>query len=338
MADQLPFKRIAVIGAGSYGTALAIHLARRGLEVSLWGRDREHMAHMQAARENEKYLPDCNFPSTLTSRSDLEATVSGADHILIAVPSHALHAILRILKPLLSPDQGIISACKGLEQGTGALVHEIIEDVLGSDCKFAVLSGPTFAKEVGRGVPAGVTIASLNPEFAALVVAAFHYGGFRAYLSSDIVGVEIGGAVKNVMAICVGCADGLGLGANTRAILITRGLAEIMRLGEALGGKRETMMGLAGLGDLVLTCTDDQSRNRRMGLALAKGLTVEEAKIEIKQVVEGVRVAPEVQRLARKLEIEMPITDQVCAVLAGESDPLEALRTLGNRPSRVEAT
>ena len=329
--------RIAVLGAGSYGTALAVHLARMHHEVALWGRNRTEIAQLAKDRENKEYLPGCKFPKNLALEPDLRAVVTDAQHLLVAVPSHAFHAVLRQIAPLLTPGQGIACAAKGLEPETGKLLHEIAEDVLGRDRKFAVISGPTFAKEVGQGLPTAVTVASRDHAFAETIAAALHGGGFRAYTSDDVIGVEVGGSVKNVLAIGVGASDGLGLGANTRAMMLTRGLAEIMRLGEALGGRRETFMGLAGFGDLVLTCTDNQSRNRRLGLAVAQGKTVDEALAEIKQVVEGVRVAPEVLRLAKRLGVEMPITEQVVRVLRGEVTPLEALRALATRPQRAEA-
>ena len=327
---------IAVLGAGSYGTALAIQLARLGNDTRLWGRDAEQMRKLDAERVNADYLAGCKFPPSLKPLADLRAAVTGADDLLIAVPSHALHAVLRTVAPMLKPEQGIACACKGLEPGTGKLMHEVIEDIVGRGRKLAVISGPTFAKEVGLGMPTAVTVASTDADYAERIVHALHGNGFRAYTSDDVIGVEVGGSVKNVLAIAVGIADGLGLGANTRAGMITRGLAEITRLGEAMGGRRETFMGLAGLGDLVLTCTDDQSRNRRMGLALAKGKSVQQALAEIRQVVEGVRVAPEVLRLARKHGVEMPISEQVVKVLAGEITPIDAVRTLATRPPRAE--
>ena len=328
---------IAVLGAGSYGTALAIQLARLGNDTRLWGRDAAQMKKLEAERVNAEYLPGCKFPPPLKPTSDLRAAVADAEDVLLAVPSHALHAVLRVVAPLLRPEQGLVSAVKGLEPETGKLVHEVVEDIVGKGRKFAVISGPTFAKEVGLGMPTAVTVASNDAEYAEKIVGALHGNGFRAYTSDDVIGVEVGGSIKNVLAIAVGIADGLGLGANTRAGVITRGLAEIMRLGEAMGGRRETFMGLAGLGDLVLTCTDDQSRNRRMGLALAKGKTVAQAVAEIRQVVEGVRVAPEVLRLARKHNVEMPISEAVVRVLAGEITPIDAVRSLATRPPRAEA-
>ena len=327
---------MSVIGAGSFGTALAAHLAQHLREVVLWGRDAEALARIDEARENTEYLPGCHLPQALRTDAGLAAALATDGPVLISVPSHALGRVLADCRPHLRADQGLVLACKGLEPESGRLPHEVADAVLGPGRRLAVLSGPTFAREVGQGLPTAVAIASPDEDFAAAVVGAFHYGAFRAYWNDDIVGVEVGGAVKNVIAIATGMADGLGLGANTRTALITRGLAEIMRLAEALGGSRETLMGLAGMGDLVLTCTDDQSRNRRMGKALAAGQSPAEAQREIRQVVEGVRVAPEVLRLAQRLGVDMPITEQVVAILGGETTPLEALRTLATRPPRAE--
>ncbi len=328
---------IGVLGAGSFGTALAIHLSRRGAPTLLWGRDGERVAAMQAARENAQYLPGCSFPLMLEATADLPRVVAGSEDLLIATPSYALRQTLDALAPLLRPGQGIVAACKGLEPGSGRLLHEVIGDRFGAQYPMAVLSGPTFAKELGIGLPTAVTIASPDHDFAEKIAMRLHGGGFRAYWTNDLPGVEIGGAAKNVMAIGVGIADGLQLGANTRAALITRGLAEIMRLAEALGARAETLMGLAGMGDLVLTCTDNQSRNRRLGLLLAQGRTVDEASHEIRQVVEGVRAAPEVLRLAQRHGIEMPITAAVSAVLDGRMSAVEAVRALATRPAKPEA-
>lgn len=328
---------IAVLGAGSFGTALAVHLARRGSPTLLWGRDAARMAAMQASRENTQYLPGCAFPVKLEALSDLHAAVTGAEDLLVSTPSHALRETLNTIKPWLRPGQGIACACKGLEPGTGKLVHEVIEDAVGTAHPLAVISGPTFAKELGIGLPTAVTIASRDEAFAEKLAGLFHGDGFRAYTADDLPGVEIGGAAKNVMAIGVGIADGLNLGANTRAAIITRGLAEIMRLGEALGAKPETLMGLSGMGDLVLTCTDNQSRNRRMGLLLAQGKSVPEAIQEIQQVVEGVKAAPTVLALARKLGVQMPITEAVSLVLQGQISPVQAVRLLATRPQKAES-
>ncbi|HEX4871307.1 MAG TPA: NAD(P)H-dependent glycerol-3-phosphate dehydrogenase [Nevskiaceae bacterium] len=326
----------AVLGAGSYGTALAVQLARRGTPTRLWGRDGQAMARMQAERLNARYLPEVAFPVGLLATADLALALEDAAQVLIVTPSHALQETLQRLLPLLRPEVGLACACKGLEPGSGRLVHEVVEAVVGRERPLAVISGPTFAKELGLGLPTAVTVASRHPEQAETIAQALHGSGFRAYTASDVIGVEIGGSAKNVMAIAVGIADGLQLGANTRAALITRGLAEIMRLGEALGAQAETLMGLAGLGDLVLTCTDNQSRNRRLGLLLAQGRSPAEAAAEIQQVVEGVRAAPEVLRLAQKHGVAMPITEQVVRVLRGEASPVEAVRALATRPIRAE--
>ncbi|MES0872908.1 NAD(P)H-dependent glycerol-3-phosphate dehydrogenase [Sinimarinibacterium thermocellulolyticum] len=327
---------IGVIGAGSFGTALAIHIARRGAPTLLWGRDAARVAAMQDARENAQYLPGCSFPVMLTATADLTHLVGACEDLLIATPSHALRQTLQTLAPMLREAQGLVAACKGLEPGSGRLVHEVFADVLGLDRPFAVLSGPTFAKELGIGLPTAVTIAARDEAFAEKIALRLHGGGFRAYWTDDLPGVELGGAAKNVMAIGVGIADGLRLGANTRAALITRGMAEIMRLAEALGARAETLMGLSGMGDLVLTCTDDQSRNRRMGLLLAQNKSVAEAIAEIRQVVEGVKAAPEVLRLAQRHGVEMPITAAVAAVLDGRMSPVEAVRALATRPAKAE--
>ncbi|MFC4250842.1 NAD(P)H-dependent glycerol-3-phosphate dehydrogenase [Sinimarinibacterium flocculans] len=328
---------IGVIGAGSFGTALAIHVARRGAPTLLWGRDAARVAAMQEARENAQYLPDCSFPVMLTATADLAALVRSCEDLLIATPSHALRETLDALGPLLRDGQGLVAACKGLEPGSGRLVHEVFDSALGGDRPVAVLSGPTFAKELGIGLPTAVTIAARDEAFAEKIAIRLHGGGFRAYWTDDLPGVELGGAAKNVMAIGVGIADGLQLGANTRAALITRGMAEIMRLAEALGARPETLMGLAGMGDLVLTCTDNQSRNRRMGLLLAQGKSVDDATREIRQVVEGIKAAPEVLRLAKQHGVEMPITEAVGAVLDGRTNPVEAVRALATRPAKPEA-
>lgn len=327
---------VAVLGAGSFGTALAIHLARRGSQTLLWGRDAAAMTAMQAARVNARYLPDCAFPLKLTATASLAEAATATD-LLIATPSHALRPTLAAVKPLLRAGQGIACACKGLEPGSGRLVHEVIEDEIGTAHPLAVISGPTFAKELGIGLPTAVTVASKNNPFAEKFARILHGDGFRAYTGDDLAGVEIGGAAKNVMAIAVGIADGMGLGANTRAALITRGLAEIMRLGEALGARSETLIGLSGMGDLVLTCTDNQSRNRRMGLLLAQNKTLAQAVAEIQQVVEGVKAAPEVLRLAQRHGVEMPITEAVSRLLAGEITPVQAVRALATRPAKAES-
>jgi glycerol-3-phosphate dehydrogenase (NAD(P)+) len=328
--------RLAVLGAGSFGTALAIHLARRGSDTLLWGRDAVAMQAIEDRRENSRYLPDIPLPAHLHATADLAAAVAGAEDILIATPSSALADTVAAVAPLLKPAQGIVCACKGLEPGSGRLAHEVIAAGLGRPHPVAILSGPTFAKELAIGLPTAVTIASFDQAFAEKTALAFHGDGFRAYPSDDVIGVEIGGAAKNVMAIGVGIADGLGLGANTRAGFITRSLNELMRLGVAAGARAETFMGLAGLGDLVLTCTDNQSRNRRFGLLLAEGKTPDEARAVIGQVVEGAKAAPEVLRFAARLGVEVPIIQVIAGVIAGELKPVEAVMALAQRPLRAE--
>lgn len=330
-------RKLAVIGAGSWGTALAVQLARRGHEVRLWGRDATAMARMANVCENETYLPGVTFPATLTPVAELQQAVDKANDLVVVVPSHALRDCLQTLAPLLQPRQRILWATKGLEPETARLPHEVAAEVLGTTRPTAVLSGPSFAGEVGRGMPTAVTIASTDGGFAADMAAAFHDGVFRVYTSDDVVGVGIGGAVKNVLAIAVGISDGLGYGANARALLITRGLTEMMRLGDVLGARRDTLMGMAGLGDLLLTCSDDQSRNRRMGLALAAGDSVTQAQQRIGQVVEGVRVAKEVHRMAKEHGIDMPLAAQAYRVLHKNVAPREAVRQLTGRPSRPES-
>lgn len=327
---------ITVLGAGAFGTALAIQLTRRGAPGFLWGRDATTMATMDESRENVRYLKGIALPAKLVATSDLARAVRESGDIVISTPSPTLRETCERLASLLRDDQGVACAAKGLEPGTGRLAHEVIGEVLGTSRAIAVISGPTFAKELGLGLPTSVTVAANDPAFAERMALRFHGDGFRAYTSSDLIGVEIGGAAKNVLAISVGIADGLGLGANTRAAMITRGLNEITRLATALGAEPGTLMGLSGLGDLVLTCTDNQSRNRRYGLALGQGATPEVAKAGINGVVEGVRAAPEVLRLAARLGVEMPLHEMAGAVIAGSISPIEALKRLAERPQRAE--
>lgn len=331
-------KTIAVIGAGSWGTALALQFARAGSNVRLTGVvELELLEAMVTDRENKRYLPDAEFPDNLSAYPDVEAALDGVRDILVAVPSHGLRATLTRISPHLRPDSRICWATKGFELHTGKLPHQVAAEVLGDDRSMAVLSGPTFAKEVGVGLPTAMTIASNDEEFGQSLARAISGSNFRAYTSDDLVGVEVGGAIKNVLAIGAGMSDGLGFGANARVALITRGLVELTRLGVALGAKRETLMGLAGMGDLVLTCTDNLSRNRRMGLALASGKTVDEAKEEIQQVVEGVMAAEAVKEVADELGIEMPICHQVYRILYEGASPRDAVGALMNRQLKSEA-
>jgi glycerol-3-phosphate dehydrogenase (NAD(P)+) len=308
---------IVVLGAGSWGTALAIQFARGGLPTVLWGRAEDEPEKLARERENSRYLPGATFPPALSIEPDLGKALAAGDDVVLVVPSGVLRAVLTEIRPLLGPNARIAWASKGFELSTGKLPHQVAREVLGPSVPTAVLSGPTFAKEVGQGLPTAIAVASGDEDFARALAERISFGGFRAYTQTDIVGVEIGGAVKNVLAIATGCSDGLGYGSNSRVFLITRGLAELMRLGVALGAKRETLMGLAGLGDLVLTCTDDQSRNRRFGRALAAGKPVDEAIAEIGQVVEGYHAAKAVHEVASRHGVDMPICQFVYDVLHG---------------------
>src|SRR6185312_1419652 len=302
----------------------------------LWGRDRAQLLAMAQSRRNERYLSKVEFPLSLTVEPDLPAALARARDVLVAVPSHAFRAVLTEIAPLLAPDMRLAWATKGLELQTGMLPHQIAREVLGSHLSVAVLSGPTFAREVGAGLPTAMTVASPDVAFAHALAQDVSSAHFRAYTSTDITGVEIGGAVKNVLAVGAGLSDGLGFGANTRVALITRGLAEMVRLGVALGARRETFMGLAGLGDLVLTCTDDQSRNRRFGLLLAAGATPERALAEIGQVVEGYAAAKAVRTVAARSAVEMPLCEGVYRVLHAGVPAKDAVRELMSRPIRSE--
>jgi glycerol-3-phosphate dehydrogenase (NAD(P)+) len=333
--SQADTAELAVLGAGSWGTALSLLLCRNGYRVRLWDRSPEQVQALCSDGENGRFLRGFKLPPTLRPVEGLAESLDGARELLIAVPSHAFAEVLRRLPGQLPDELGIAWATKGFEPDTGRLLHQVAEEILGPR-DLAVISGPSFAEEVALGLPTAVTVASGNPEHAQRFAERLHGDRFRAYTSQDLIGVQVGGAAKNVLAIATGIADGLGFGANTRAALITRGLAELIRLGTALGGKQETFIGLAGLGDLVLTCTDDQSRNRRMGLALARGLGVEEAKSEIGQEVEGLITTGSVNAIARRLDVEMPICEQVLAVLYKGVTPAQATQNLLLRDSRAE--
>jgi len=299
-------------------------------------RELDLLEAMASDGENSRYLPGVPFPSNLKPSPDLAVCLDGVRDILMAVPSHGLRDTLAAIKPLLRADSRICWATKGFELHSGKLPHQVVAEELGDDRPVAVLSGPTFAKEVAEGLPTAMTIAANDEDFAQALAAALSDDNFRAYTSDDIAGVEVGGAIKNVLAIGAGMCDGLGFGANARVALITRGLVELTRLGVALGAQQETMMGLAGMGDLVLTCTDNLSRNRRMGLALASGMTIDEAQAEIQQVVEGVLAAEAVKEVADNLGIEMPICHQVYRILYEGASPLEAVGALMGRELKSE--
>jgi glycerol-3-phosphate dehydrogenase (NAD(P)+) len=328
--------QISVLGAGSWGTALAIQLARVGIGTLLWGRSGTEMAQLARERRNSRYLPDAPFPALLQVQPDLAAAVRASSDLLVAVPSHALRAMLQQIASVRPTGLRVAWATKGFELSSGLLPHQVAEQVFGPDVPRAVISGPTFAREVGAGLPTAMTVAASDPQFAADLARKISGANFRAYTSNDMIGVEIGGAIKNVLAIGAGISDGLGFGVNTRIALITRGLVEMTRLGVTLGARRETFMGLAGLGDLVLTCTDNQSRNRRFGLALASGLSIEAAQQSIGQVVEGVLAAKAVLEVADAKGVEMPICRQLYRVVHDGIAPKEAVRELMSRALKPE--
>ncbi|HEX7340997.1 MAG TPA: NAD(P)H-dependent glycerol-3-phosphate dehydrogenase [Rhodanobacteraceae bacterium] len=327
--------RVAVLGAGSWGTALAALLARNGTPTTLWGRDREALAAMAALRHNTRYLPELELPPGLAYEADLEQAVRDADIVLLAVPSHAFAAMLDTLAPMIGPDTGIAWATKGFEPGTGRFLHELVAARLPGH-PAAVITGPSFAREVVAGLPTAITVHGNDPDFAQTVALLLHAPNLRAYTGHDMLGAELGGAMKNVLAVATGVADGMQLGLNARAGLITRGMYEMLQLGMAIGARPETLMGLSGLGDLVLTCTGDLSRNRRLGLALGRGVPIDAALREIGQVVESIVTADEVGRLAEQHGLDLPIAFGVRAVLHGEVTPSEAVEQLLAREQKPE--
>ncbi|ENK7128861.1 TPA: NAD(P)H-dependent glycerol-3-phosphate dehydrogenase [Serratia marcescens] len=328
---------MTVIGAGSYGTALAITLARNGHTVVLWGHNPAQVQTLQQDRCNQAFLPDVPFPDTLLLEADLARALAASRDVLVVVPSHVFGDVLRQLKPHLRPDARIVWATKGLEAETGRLLQDVAREALGESIPLAVLSGPTFAKELAAGLPTAIALAATDAQFADDLQQLLHCGkSFRVYSNPDFIGVQLGGAVKNVIAIGAGMSDGIGFGANARTALITRGLAEMSRLGSALGADPSTFMGMAGLGDLVLTCTDNQSRNRRFGIMLGQGKGVQEAQDSIGQVVEGYRNTKEVLALAQRHGVEMPITEQIYQVLYCHKDAREAALSLLGRARKDE--
>ena len=326
---------IMVVGAGSWGTALALVLARNGRRTHVWDSMDSHVEKLITERCNNFHLPGHSFPDTLTAVPRFTPLPQGVGYILIVVPCAGLTDVLEELRSRPERNYRVCLACKGIELKSLQLNHVLVEQYL-PGVPVAVISGPSFAREVAEGLPTAVTIAASDPSVAADFSALFHCEVFRIYTHDDIVGVQVGGAVKNVMAIAAGISDGLHYGANARAALMARGLAEIMRLGLALGGRVDTFMGLAGLGDLALTCTDDQSRNRRFGLALAEGRTPEQAMAEIGQAVEGVHTTRVVCALAEKYMVDMPISRQVQNVIDGRSAPKEAVQELLSREPKSE--
>lgn len=326
--------KIAVLGAGAWGSAISINLAPRN-EVTLWARDAAQYAAIRSARSNERYLPGFALPDNLVVENDFAAAVRGCELVLAAVTTGGLRETLRRLKAARCTVP-VVWLCKGFEQQHAKLPHQICAEELGADARCGVLSGPSFAEEVARGLPTAVTLASADAGFARDTAQRLNSTTLRIYSSSDMVGVEVAGAVKNVMAIAAGICDGLRLGLNARAALITRGLAEITRLGVRLGGRPETFMGLAGAGDLILTCTGDLSRNRRVGLGLAQGLPLQDILSGLGHTAEGVFTAHEVARLAQELKVEMPITSAVCRVLADPRAASAAVSDLLQREAKAE--
>jgi len=335
-ALDIQTKKIAVIGAGSWGTALAVQLGRAGQLPTLWAREPEVIEAIEKERCNRIFLPGIQLPDSVAVNANLAEVVSQHRDLLICVPSHVFRNVLELIQPNLVPGVRVAWATKGFELSTGKLPHQVAHETLGLETPLAVMSGPTFASEVGLGLPTAMTVAATNPDYADELAWRFSDRNFRAYTSADMIGVEVGGAVKNILAIATGLSDGLKFGANTRVALITRGLAEMTRLGVALGASADTFMGLSGMGDLVLTCTDNQSRNRRMGLALAVGKTVEQAAKEIGQVVEGVKAAAAVRKAAMELQVEMPICEQVYRLLYEGVAVQDAIEALMQREVKAE--
>jgi glycerol-3-phosphate dehydrogenase (NAD(P)+) len=333
MRDQ---QTIAVLGAGAWGTALSVLLARNGYRVWLWGNDPKQLERLARERVNLAALPGVELPPLIEPSAGLDVIVRAARDFLIAVPSHAFRATLGALRAGRRADATIAWATKGLEPGSGRLLSEVAIEALGPNASIAVISGPTFAGEIARGLPAALTVAASRPAVAEHVSAWLRNERVRVYTSEDIAGVQLGGAIKNVIALAAGISDGLGFGANARAALITRGLAELTRLGVAMGGKRETFMGLTGAGDLILTCTDNTSRNRRVGLGLGQGRRLAEVLREIGQEAEGVATARELYRVAQARRIDMPITEQVYRVLYENVPPQAAVEALLKRDPRPE--
>jgi glycerol-3-phosphate dehydrogenase (NAD(P)+) len=330
-------KRVTILGAGSFGTALAVHMTRVGHEVRLWARDPELAREMAARRANPIYLPDLALPLTVTPTAELEEGLRGAELVVCAIPSHGTRDVIRRAAPLVDRGVALVSATKGLEEGTLLRMSQLITDIAGPEHPVSVISGPSFAAEVGRGLPTAVVVASSDETIVRMVQEEFRTKYLRLYGTADLVGVEIGGALKNVIAIAAGVVEGMGIGHNALAGLITRGLAEISRLACALGARRETLAGLAGLGDLVLTCTGSLSRNRHVGIELARGRSISDIVGSMKMVAEGVKTTNAALALGARCGVELPIATQMAEVLAGRRDARAALEELMLRRQRAEA-
>jgi len=332
------YHNIAVLGAGAWGTALAIHLAKVGHSVNLWTHREEQAKELVDNRENARYLPGIALPKNLKPVGNIALALKDVEAVLLVVPSHVFRETLEAVKAnLINLNVHFSWATKGFEPKSQKLLHEVAFEVLGESSKVAVLSGPTFANEVAMGLPTAMVSASNKEQEAQYWADLFHNDTFRMYTQSDMVGVEVGGAYKNIMAIATGVSDGLRMGANARAALVSRGMVEMMRLSQALGGQTETMMGLAGLGDLVLTCTDDLSRNRRFGFGLARGvLSSEQVMNEIGQVVEGIKAVKTVKQLSDKLHLDLPIMEQVYLLVTEAISPKQAVYALMSRSGKSE--
>ena len=326
----------SVYGAGSWGTALAIQLARNSINTQLWGHRPEQLLLYNKARKNIDYLPNTDFPEALSCHNNIEQLTKHSEYQLIVVPSHGFRQLLKQLKPFLNSNHKLLWATKGLELDSGKLLHQLVEETLPQIKNYGLVSGPTFAAEVAQGLPTAMTVAANSESLAETTATAFQSESYRVYTSDDIIGVELGGAIKNVLAIAAGIADGLGFGANARTAIITRGFAEIIRLGQAMGAKSETLMGLSGIGDLILTCTDDQSRNRQLGLALGSGKSLSQAIQDIGQAVEGAKTSQSIKQLAQRANIEMPICFAVHQILYEGLSPQAAVESLISRRTKSE--
>lgn len=348
---------VCVLGSGSWGTALAQHLSRNGINVRLWGRNEEELRQISERRENRKYLPGVSLSERISTTSDLKEASEAVALVVFALPSSATREVAEKLKPLLRSSTPIVSTAKGLEAKTNKRVSEILEDVLGKERPLSILSGPSFALELAKGFPTAVVLASkgaaksnkevevngidesnVDPHYNALthVARLFHRGTLRVYTSSDTIGVELGGILKNMISLAAGIGDGLGLGYNARAALLTRGLKEITKLIELEGGSTYSVNGLSGLGDLILTATGDLSRNRRFGILLGQGLSIEEAKEKVGQTIEAITSAEAASALAHRHQMEAPITEQINAIIKGETTPARALQDLLTRQQKAE--
>lgn len=328
-------ERIAVLGGGSWGTALAVLLANKGFEVEMWVRNKIQAEEMNITKENKKYLPNVKLPSNLKVNDDLEKTIYKKDIILLSVPTHGVRSTLNSVKDIIGEEQIIVNVAKGIENNTLMRISEIVKEILPNN-KYAILSGPSHAEEVALNIPTTVVSASVNKDIAEYIQELFITPSFRVYTNPDIIGVELGGALKNIIALGAGISDGLGYGDNTKAALMTRGIIEISRLGTSLGANPNTFSGLAGVGDLIVTCTSMHSRNRRCGILLGKGLSLDEAVKEVGMVVEGVKTTNSAYKMAQKVGIEMPITDEIYNVLYNNVDVKESVNKLMGRDKKHE--